>query len=198
MAIDVDTVPLPIYEPVPLRDGAIVEPGGSIRLVAFDRTSEELERSIAARMDPTIQTQFTPGLVRTEDEIRQTVTETFASDRVALFAIMDENGDILGEIDLSAIDRTEKTAYLTRLIYAPENRGKGVGTKATRMLLSYAKQIGFTSIFAEVDGDNKAARKILEKLPVTVRVEEDVENEFEFEIHLDQWEPPISVEWVPR
>ena len=77
-----------------------------------------------------------------------------------MFAII-ENGKLIGKASL--FERSEHIVSCGLELY-PEFCGKGYGTKAYSLLLSFAKQKGFTIAVAQVHADNIASIALNRKM----------------------------------
>ena len=77
-----------------------------------------------------------------------------------MFAIV-ENGEIVGNASL--YERSEHIVSCGLKVY-PEFRGKGYATQAYRLLLSLAKQHGYTVAVAQVLAENAASIALNKKL----------------------------------
>jgi RimJ/RimL family protein N-acetyltransferase len=73
------------------------------------------------------------------------------------------SGDLIGSCQLLNIDRRHSTADLQIRIGAPEDRGKGYGTEAVRLLLAHAfRDIGLARVQLHVFADNDRAIRAYE------------------------------------
>jgi diamine N-acetyltransferase len=68
----------------------------------------------------------------------------------------------LGCIDLAEYDG--KTAFVSILIFSLDNRRKGFGTEALRLLLSYCKSLGLETLFAIIQIENSSSKNLFEKM----------------------------------
>ena len=95
------------------------------------------------------------------DEI-QRLLETDANIRLGIFL---NDGTVIGDIALQNIDRANRSCSLGMGIAKIENRNKGYGTQALRLLLEYGfNNQGFERITANTMEINISAQKVLEKL----------------------------------
>jgi RimJ/RimL family protein N-acetyltransferase len=84
---------------------------------------------------------------------------------VTIFAIRATgDGELIGSCQLLEIDRTHSTADLQIRIGVPEQRGKGYGTEAVRLLLAYAfRDVGLARVQLHVFANNDRAIRAYEK-----------------------------------
>lgn len=199
-ARETDVAKVVLLAPMDLWHGTIMDPESGLSLVSFDSDPLTYERALGVRLNPSIAYTFidkeadtSEAAIRSRMEARKTDPST------AMFEIRDRDGAYLGEVELLEIHAGRKEAYIGVAIAHTDQRQQGIGTKAVHMLLSHAKSCGMNRVFAAVDGDNDASVKLFGRLPVTVhQFDEDDHNMLDMEIHLDQWEPDVDVEWVPR
>lgn len=78
------------------------------------------------------------------------------------YLIKDNNGSILGRMNVIDIDETQKTGHVG---YRVGQRfiGKGIASKAVKMLLDAASEMGLKTIQAKTTTNNKASQIVLEK-----------------------------------
>jgi RimJ/RimL family protein N-acetyltransferase len=81
------------------------------------------------------------------------------------FAIVLLNGDaLIGSISLHNIDHLNRNAYIGIFIGGDENRGKGYGTEAIRLILEYGfKTMNLHSITLTVRANNLAGIRCYKK-----------------------------------
>ena len=72
------------------------------------------------------------------------------------------SGERLGCVDLTEYDGEK--AMVSILIFARDNRGKGFGTKALRMVISYAKKLELQRLYATILPENLASISLFEKV----------------------------------
>lgn len=76
-----------------------------------------------------------------------------------------EDGEYLGQIDLAGIDWYNRRGTLAIVIPDRENRGKGIGSEAIRLLLDYAfNRINLHKVELEVYEYNKGAYELYLRL----------------------------------
>ena len=76
--------------------------------------------------------------------------------------ICSHGGERLGCIDLTEYD--SKTAFVSILIFSLDNRRKGFGTEALRLLLSYCESLGLETLFAIIQTKNSPSKNLFEKM----------------------------------
>ena len=72
------------------------------------------------------------------------------------------SGERLGCVDLTEYDGEK--AFVSILISALDDRRKGFGAGALRMLMSYVKSLGVGSLFAKILPENMASIRLFEKV----------------------------------
>lgn len=79
----------------------------------------------------------------------------------AAFVIADaETGAYLGQIDLNGINNRDRKAVLGITIAAEENRGRGIGREAIRLLCRYGfMTLGLNRVELTAHADNERARR---------------------------------------
>jgi len=78
------------------------------------------------------------------------------------YLIKDENGSILGRINLIDIDESNKIGYLGYRV-GQQHTGKGVAKKALQLLLERMTEFGIKQVKAKTTTNNIASQKVLEK-----------------------------------
>ncbi|AZU62432.1 GNAT family N-acetyltransferase [Neobacillus mesonae] len=78
------------------------------------------------------------------------------------YLIKDQNGSILGRINLVDIDESYKIGHLGYRV-GQQHTGKGVATKALKLLLETVIELGIKQVKAKTTTDNIASQKVLEK-----------------------------------
>ncbi|RST75559.1 N-acetyltransferase [Siminovitchia acidinfaciens] len=79
-----------------------------------------------------------------------------------LYLIKDENGSILGRINLVDIDESHKIGHLGYRV-GQQHTGKGVATRALKLLLETVIELDVKQVKAKTTTDNIASQKVLEK-----------------------------------
>ena len=101
----------------------------------------------------------------TRDDVVQFVKNqqhySFAETEQLRLMICSHDGERLGAIDLTEYDG--KSASVSILIYDLTNRGKGFGTEALRLLISYAESLGLHNLFATILPENLASITLFSK-----------------------------------
>ena len=75
--------------------------------------------------------------------------------------ICSHEGERLGCVDLTEYDGEK--AFVSILIFDSGNRGKGFGSEALRILISYAVSLGLRSLYATILPNNSASISLFEK-----------------------------------
>ena len=78
------------------------------------------------------------------------------------YLIRDQNGEILGRVNVVDIDRWEKRGAIGYRV-GERHIGKGVAKKALRILLDDLRKKGFTQILGKTTTNNVGSQKVLEK-----------------------------------
>lgn len=78
------------------------------------------------------------------------------------YLIKDENGSIVGRMNLIDIDEEEKTGHLGYRIGQSYTK-KGIATKALKSLIEEVEKYNIKQIFAKTTQNNRASQKVLEK-----------------------------------
>ena len=95
------------------------------------------------------------------DEI-QRLLKTDVNIRLGIFR---GDGTVIGDVALQSIDRTNRSCSLGIGIAKIDNRGKGYGTQALRLIMEYGfGNQGFERITANTLEINVPAQRVLEKL----------------------------------
>ena len=75
--------------------------------------------------------------------------------------ICSHEGERLGCVDLAEYDG--RKAFVSILIFDSGNRGKGLGSEALQILISYAVSLGLRSLYATILPNNSASISLFEK-----------------------------------
>ena len=128
-------------------------PSDAAALYAADRDPEHRRRF-------DFPPNFTPSLRHAAAVIAQWEQEGLAGTRLP-FAIRDAtNGAVLGGCELRPLEHGGAAlAYWT----LPAHRRQGVATRAVRLACGLATRLGFKQLEAEVDLDNAASRRVVER-----------------------------------
>jgi RimJ/RimL family protein N-acetyltransferase len=116
-----------------------------VRLVPYDGTIPPLDRAPGW---PHADTE--PGL-------------SFAAYGGWTWLIIDDDGRIAGECGVKGPPGPDRTVEIGYGLAAP-SRGHGLGTAAVGALLAELRDRGVEHVIAEVDADNLASRRLLERL----------------------------------
>jgi diamine N-acetyltransferase len=76
--------------------------------------------------------------------------------------ICSHSGERLGCIDLAEYDG--RKAFVSILIFSSDNRGKGFGTEALSLLISYCESLGIKTLFAIIQKENSPSKNLFEKM----------------------------------
>ena len=76
--------------------------------------------------------------------------------------ICSPEGERIGSIDLTEYD--ERKAFVSVLIYEPQNRRRGFAERALRLVISYAQSLGMRSLYATIFPENMPSIKLFEKV----------------------------------
>lgn len=103
-----------------------------------------------------------PERILTYDDWRQIVRRWFDQRRKSgsfyLYAIEDDSGKLIGDIDLQLVSSTDRMGWLTIEIGEKDYWGKGYGTDAVSALLRYAfRHLGIRQIRLNVKKSNVRA-----------------------------------------
>ena len=144
-----------------------------IKLLGKDICLAALERNDCKRIcedneynfDNPVEATLFGWSVENSDEWYREIQQLLKSDvniRLGIFLI---DGTIIGDVALQSIDRTNRSCSLGIGIAKTENRYKGYGTQALRLILEYGfHNQGFERITANTLEINAPAQKVLEKL----------------------------------
>ena len=76
--------------------------------------------------------------------------------------ICSHEGERLGCVDLTEYDGEK--AFVSILIFDLDNRSKGLGTEALRLLISYAKSLGLQALYTNVLPENLPSISLFQKV----------------------------------
>ncbi len=134
----------------------------SLRALALADT--DLVVGWRARPDVMAQLFSERAPTRQEHEVwfRQLTLER-RSDRVEMLIL--DGGRPVGTVGLSNIDLGARQSEMGILVGEPEARGRGVATRASRLMLDYAfDALGMQSVYLSLFADNPPARKLYDRL----------------------------------
>ncbi len=119
--------------------------------------------------DEIIDNMASLSLPTTEKGLREYIENNTNRSDVAFFAIRwKENSEFIGTIKLGPIDWIDRKAYYGQLV-GKKYWGKGVGTEALRLLVSYGfNRLNLHWIGAAVIAENKASIKSSERAGFTL------------------------------
>ncbi|WP_251668484.1 GNAT family N-acetyltransferase, partial [Sporosarcina sp. NCCP-2331] len=92
------------------------------------------------------------------------------------YLIKDQEGTILGRINLVDINKNSKTGHLGYRV-GQQHTGKGIAKTALQLLLEKVSELGIKQILAKTTSNNTASQKVLKKNGFTQM--EDSNDEFE-------------------
>ncbi|MBA4538719.1 GNAT family N-acetyltransferase [Bacillus aquiflavi] len=92
----------------------------------------------------------------------ETLLEDQAKGISNFYLIKDQNGSILGRINLVDIDESHKIGHLGYRV-GQQHIGRGVATKALKLLLETVIELGIKQVKAKTTTNNIASQKVLEK-----------------------------------
>ena len=85
-------------------------------------------------------------------------------DRLDLAVVDRATGDVAGEVVLNELDRENRSCNFRIYLASEGNRGRGLGTEATRLMLAHAfETVGLHRVALEVYVFNPRARRVYEK-----------------------------------
>ena len=88
------------------------------------------------------------------------ITETYLKKLNSSFWLALNDGKLIGAVGI--LEKTEKLAYIKRLVVKKEFRRQGLGQKLLQTVLSFAKEHGFNTIYAGTVEENQNAIKFYE------------------------------------
>ena len=107
--------------------------------------------------------------VENSDEWFDEIQRLLKSDVNIRLGIFLNDGTVIGDVALQNIDRVNRSCSLGIGLAKIENRGKGYGTQALRLIIKYAfSNQGFERITANTMEINIPAQNVLEKLGFTL------------------------------
>jgi len=135
-------------------------------LILRPKRPDDVDAIVAACQDPEIpRWTFVPSpYTRADAEafLRSSTEEEAAGRSVNLLAV-DADDRLLGSFSLMELDRERGFGEIGYWV-AAEARGRGVATRAVRLLAEWARdELGLTRIEIHVHKDNAASRRVAEK-----------------------------------
>jgi RimJ/RimL family protein N-acetyltransferase len=86
------------------------------------------------------------------------------TDSTIMYFSVEHEGEVVGEIFLHDIDRARREALVGYRIFRADQRHRGIGSTALRLLVGWATETGgFDTLFALARSDNVASRRIAER-----------------------------------
>lgn len=99
-----------------------------------------------------------------EDKALDDLTAAYDIDRAAYFIAV-ENGKIIGGAGIAQLDNYDgNVCELQKMYFAPEARGRGLGSKMMATCLNFAKEVGFDQCYLETMPYMEDARKLYTKV----------------------------------
>ena len=93
------------------------------------------------------------------------VTRADHDDRLDLAVVDRTTGQFAGEVVLNELDRDNESCNFRILLCGDANRGRGLGTEATRLILRHAfENVGLHRVDLEVYEFNPRARRVYEEV----------------------------------
>ena len=93
------------------------------------------------------------------------VNEQLLKDSYFMVIVREDNNEVIGTISLEQINSVDRTATLGIMIGKDENRNKGYGTEAIRLILDFAfNYLNLNSVFLTYLECNARARKCYDKV----------------------------------
>ncbi len=128
-------------------------------------TVDDVPAVMATGMDPEVRRLTGTHRRFTSQQVLGAVTDWLGrEDRVDMAVIDKASGDYIGEATLNELD-TDNLSCNFRIALGSKHTGQGLGTEATRLLLSYAfDTVGVHRVELEVFAFNPRARRVYEKV----------------------------------
>ena len=141
--------------------------GASVRLRPL--RADDLDWLVAAAGKPSAFGEFEPFFVGEAESLNGRFEQDgLLSEELTRLVVEDRTGRRVGLAGVEAVDLHSRVARITATILEPAERGKGLGTDAHRVLVSYLfLHRGLLRIEAFVAAGNLAARAVLNRLGFT-------------------------------
>jgi putative acetyltransferase len=98
-----------------------------------------------------------------EDASLDCMFETYDNPKM-VYLVLEENSKIIGSAGIAKLDNYDgNICELQKMYFAPEARGRGLGTKMITKCLEYAKDFGFDACYLETMPYMDAARALYAK-----------------------------------
>jgi len=138
--------------------------GGVVRLRPV--REEDLDWLVIECGKPSAFGEFEPFLLGASERLRDAFEEHgLLSDFSTRLVIEDRSGRRIGIASIDRFDAQSRVARIGATILDPHERGKGLGTDAHRVLVSYLfRHRGLARIECFVGAGNSAARSVLKRL----------------------------------
>lgn len=89
--------------------------------------------------------------------------ETYDKEK-AVYFVVEEDGKIIGGAGIAQLDNYKgNVCELQKMYYAPEARGRGIGTQMMQQCLEAAKSFGFAQCYLETMPYMEAAQKLYKR-----------------------------------
>jgi RimJ/RimL family protein N-acetyltransferase len=106
-----------------------------------------------------------PGALTVAKREHWYATRADFDDRLDLAVVDRANGQYTGEVVLNELDQDNRSCNFRIMLFYPRNRGRGLGTEATRLILGHAfEAVGLHRVDLEVYEFNPRARRVYEKV----------------------------------
>ena len=135
------------------------------RVVLRPLTVEDVPAVLATGVDPEVRRLTGTHRRFTTQQVHDAITEWIdRDDRIDMAVIDKATGQYAGEVVLNELD-TDNLSCNFRIALASGHTGLGLGTEATRLMLSYAFDIiGVHRVELDVYAFNPRARRVYEKI----------------------------------
>ena len=182
------------------RDGAglFLIPTG--RLLLRPASLDDMDALHRIWTDPEVRRFFWDGEVISRERAEAAVLEggeAFAKHGFGLWVATEEAGSLVGFCGLRHLDYAPGVELLYG--FAPSHWGLGLATEAAVAVLRYGfEEGGLDRIIGIADRDNRASRRVLEKIGMTFEGETLHEGRAEarYSIAREEWPPPATPAWA--
>lgn len=141
--------------------------GAAVRLRPV--RDDDLEWLLAACRKPNAFGEFEPYFLGAAERLRQHYEDDgLLSEEATRLVIEDRSGRRVGLAGIDNVDLHSRVARISATVLEPSERGKGLGTDAHRVLVSYLfRHRGLSRVEAFVATGNVAARALLKRVGFT-------------------------------
>lgn len=106
-----------------------------------------------------------PGWLTVEQRETWYATRADFDDRLDLAVVDRASGRFAGEVVLNELDADNQSCNFRIILFYSQNRNRGLGTEATRLILAHAfETVGLHRVDLEVYAYNPRARRVYEKV----------------------------------